>query len=200
MIVKVFAHIDAATQVVSNDIGTQGDPVAVTIENDRRARTFLDHVSGNNGTVGVFNDNTVAEMVVNIVAVEGQIESIETGKRIVVFLEVICIDDDVMVADEVNTGFSIVCQDAVCDARILKAEIEEDPVPSMMIDRDAMEKDLLNPLGENSMAAFLISADAKIVGLDSPQSGLFVFGVCVGTNVDGRMPFLVLVNNVRRRP
>ena len=54
--------------VVGDDIGADGDAVAVSVKDDRSAVAFFDHVSGEYGTVRVFNDDSFTEMVVDTVS------------------------------------------------------------------------------------------------------------------------------------
>ena len=62
-------------------------------------------------------------------------------------------DDDVVAADDVQAGRSVVGEDAVGDARILVAVDEVDAVAAVVIDRDAVQEDLLDLLRADAVAA-----------------------------------------------
>ena len=61
------SKVDAGS-VVGDDVGADGDAVAVSGKDDGSAVAFFDHITGKDGTVRVFNDDSFAKMVVNTVS------------------------------------------------------------------------------------------------------------------------------------
>jgi hypothetical protein len=58
--------MDPAPEVVRNRVGTDGNPIAVAIQDYGGAVAFLDHISGYDRPVGVLDHHAVAQMVIEI--------------------------------------------------------------------------------------------------------------------------------------
>ena len=65
--------------MMGNDVGAEGDAIAVAVQDDGGAIAFFDHVAAEDGAVGVLNDHAVAQVVVDIVAVHAQIEGVDAA-------------------------------------------------------------------------------------------------------------------------
>ena len=134
------AEVDPAPHVVGDDVRGKGDAVTVAVKDDRCAVAFLDHVARDHGTVGVFDDDTIAEVVVDVVAVQAEVEGINASEGVLVFLEVVRVHDDIVASIEEESCFLIIGQDRVGDARVFVAIDQGDTVSAMMIDGDALNK------------------------------------------------------------
>lgn len=194
------AEVDAAFEVVGDHIGAQRDAVAIPVEDKRGAIAFLDHVSAHDGAVGVLDDDAVAEVVINVVAVHAEVEGIGAMQGVLVFLEVIRVHHDVMAVEDLDAALFVVGQDAVGNPRVLKAAFQVDAVAAVVIDGHAFEVNFLDALGEDAVPALFAAADAQIGQLDTPKAGIFVL-VEIGRAEDkGRGTRLVLVNHMSGSP
>ena len=190
-----ITEVDATLEVVSNDIRTEGDSVGVAVEDDGGAVALFDHVAGNDRSVGVFDHDAVPQMVVDVVAVHAEIERIETPQGIEILLKVVGINHDVVTAPDLDTAPGIVGDDVVADPGILVAVIEMDAVSAIVVDREPAEKNFLNPVRPQSVAAFGIATDAEIAKLDPPDACLGVRGYG-GAEQEGRLTRLVFVQDM----
>ena len=169
-----ITEIDPAFQVVGDDIRTEGDAVAVAVKNDGCAIAFLDHVAGKDGAVGVFNDNPVAKVIVDVVSIHAEVVGIDTTEGILIFLKLISVYDDIVSGVNLYPGFFVVGEDGIGDTGILVTIHQGDAVAAMMIDRETVEKNLVDCFSVNAIATFLVSGNPEVAQLNAPESG---FGI-----------------------
>ena len=74
---------------MGEDIGTDCNAVLVAVQNDRIPLAFFNHVSGQNGSLCVFDDHTMAEMIIQVVCVHAKIETVDIVDGVLVFLELL---------------------------------------------------------------------------------------------------------------
>lgn len=195
-----ITQVDAAFQVVGDHVGAQRDAVAIAVEDQSGAVALLDHVAADHRAVGVFDDDAVAEVVIDIVAVHAQVEGIRAVQRVLVFLEVVRVHHDVVAVENLDPAFLVVSQDAVRDAWVLKTALQVDAVAAVVVDGHAFEVNLLDALGEDAVAALFGSTDPQVGHLDTPEPGFFVLVEVGRAEDEGRRTLLVLVLDVCGRP
>ena len=114
--------VKLAAEVVGDRVRTDRDPVAVAVEDDRRAVAFLDHVARDDRAVGVLDEHAIAQVVVQGIARHGEIEAVLAVQGVLVLLELVGRHDDVVAAEQVQPDLLVVGQQAADDAGILDRE------------------------------------------------------------------------------
>lgn len=194
------AQVDATFEVMGNHISAQRDAVAIPVEDQRGAIAFLDHVSADHGPIGVLDDDAIAEVVVDVVAVHAEVEGVGAAQGVLVFLEVVRVHHNVVAVEEFDAALFVVGQDTVGNPRVLKAALQLDAVAAMVVDGHAFEVNLLDALGEDAVPALFAAADAQIGQLDTPKAGIFVLVEFGRAEDKGRGTRLVLVNHMSGSP
>lgn len=192
------AEIDAALHIMGDDIRAESDAVAVAIQNDGSAVAFFDHVAGEDGTVSVLNDDSVAEMIVDVVSVHAEVEGIEATEGVLVFLKVISIHHDVVPGLNQHAGVLVIGDNGIGDARILVAIDQGNAVAAMMIDGEPVDEDLVDAFGVDPVATFLIAGNPEVPELNAPEPGLGIFGSVRRTQDEGRFAGVIEILDVGR--
>ena len=74
---------------MGDDIRTERDAVTIAVEDDGRAVALLDHVARDDRAVGVLDDHSVAQVIVDVVAGHAEVEAVEALQGVLVLLEVV---------------------------------------------------------------------------------------------------------------
>lgn len=82
-------EIDTATEFMCNNVGTDGNAIAIAVEDDSGAVALLDHVAGHDRTISIFDDDAVPEMVVDVVSGHAQIKAIDADQCVLVLFKMI---------------------------------------------------------------------------------------------------------------
>ncbi len=160
---------------MGDHVGRKRVAIAIPVQHDRRTVAFLDHIPGNDGSIGIFDHHPISEVVIYIVSIHTEIESIHTNDCILVFLELIGIHHNVMAAIDKESGLFVIGDDRVRHPRVFETIDQGNPMAGVMIDGKAVKIDLLNPLGRTNVSALLSATDAMITQMDPPKSSYLVF-------------------------
>ncbi len=129
------SQVDATGGIVGQGIAGECGGVGIPVDDNSPADRLLQHVSSNNGSHHFFNDDSGAEVIIQIVARHGEVEPVATAKAIEVFLEVVGGDDGVVIVHvEIESGSFVVGDHAVVNAGVLEAAFHVDAVGAMFAD------------------------------------------------------------------
>ena len=157
-----IAQRNSAGRIVCNYIGAKRDSVTVAIQHDGGSAALLDHIAGDDRAVGIFDNDAVAEMVVEAVARHAEIEAVDEPEGIVIFLELVRRDDDIVTADYIQPGFLVIRNQRIADSRILVAEVHPDAVAAVIAAGDAVDEKFVNPPGFDAVAALFAAGNAEV--------------------------------------
>ncbi len=147
------AKVDAGS-VVGDHVGADGDAVTVSVEHDGCAVALFDHVSGENGTVRVLDDDPFAEMIVDAVSGHANVETIDTVHSVLIFFKLVGRDDNVVTAQQVEANTFVVSHKAVADSGVFVAMVELNSVSAVLADGHSLQEYFLNLNGQNSVTTF----------------------------------------------
>ena len=133
------------------------------------------------GSLCVFDDHTMAEMIIQVVCVHAKIETVDTADGVLVFLELVVANHDVVAIRNIQSGLGIVGDDGIGHPWVFVAIVEMNSVVPMMVHRKPVNENLLSSLSVNANPALRVTADAEVAELHALDSFLGIDLVSIRT-------------------
>src|SRR5690554_455313 len=137
--------------VVSYHISTNINSITIPIQYNSSTVALFDHISRYDGTVRVFNDHAMSEMIIQVVARHGQIKSVNTMQGILILLKLVGVHYDIMSPQNIKSDILVVGNLILGNSGVFDAMIQTDPILTVLAHRHRGDEYFIDIPCQNSM-------------------------------------------------